>query len=82
MELPFPFSLFSFFFPFYFVLLIYIFLFHKIYQSGCESEPCDMCMWEGVSVWEHARRWGKETRPDPAAAGSGCFIPAFVIQFL
>ena len=27
-----------------------------------QSQPYDMCMWEGWSVWEHARRWGR--KPD------------------
>ena len=39
-----------------------------------ESQPCGMCIWECVSVYEHARRWVVETRPDPAAAGSGYFV--------
>ncbi len=46
-----------------------------------------MCMWEGVSVWEHARRWGVG---NPAGSGGGrlgvCYPrfcdPAFVIQLL
>ena len=40
-----------------------------------QSQPGDTCMWEGGSVLDHARRWGREgTLPDPAAAGSDVLI--------
>ena len=38
------------------------------------SQSCDMCTWEGVSVWAHAQRWRVGSRPDPAKASSECMV--------
>ena len=48
----------------------------EVYRMTC------VYLWEGGSVWEHARRRGEETRPDPAAAGSMYLIRDMLIQFL